>query len=89
MRNSLRGWIGRLLAVPVALEGTRRERIAATLAAMAAAFESLIADAPEQWSAVFFPIWPDLARPEAAATAAAASEAAAPKADATPNADAT
>ena len=93
---------GRLLAVPVALEGTRRERIAATLAAMAAAFESLIADAPEQWSAVFFPIWPDLARPEAAATAAAASEAAvvvaeaeagaeaaAPKADATPNADAT
>jgi lauroyl/myristoyl acyltransferase len=52
---------GRLLAVPVAAEGTRRERIAATLAAMATAFESLIADAPEQWSAVFFPIWPDLA----------------------------
>lgn len=51
---------GRLLAVPVAAEGTRRERIAATLAAMATAFESLIADAPEQWSAVFFPIWPDL-----------------------------
>src|SRR6266550_3839895 len=55
---------GRLLSVPVALEGTRRERIAATLAAMAIAFESLIADAPEQWSAVFFPIWPDLAGPE-------------------------
>lgn len=52
---------GRLLAVPVAVEGSRRERIEATLAAMAAAFESLIADAPEQWSAVFFPIWPDLA----------------------------
>lgn len=52
---------GRLLAVPVATAGSRRERIAATLAAMAAAFESLIADAPEQWSAVFFPIWPDLA----------------------------
>jgi hypothetical protein len=47
--------------VPVAAEGTRRERIAVTLAAMAVAFESLIADAPEQWSAVFFPIWPDLA----------------------------
>ena len=57
---------GRLLAVPVAAEGTRRERIAATLAAMAVAFESLITDAPEQWSAVFFPIWPDLAPPERA-----------------------
>ena len=52
---------GRLLAVPVAAEGSRRERIAATLASIAEAFESLIADAPEQWSAVFFPIWPDLA----------------------------
>jgi KDO2-lipid IV(A) lauroyltransferase len=52
---------GRLLPVPVASDGSRRERIAATLAATAAAFEDLIADAPEQWSAVFFPIWPDLA----------------------------
>jgi KDO2-lipid IV(A) lauroyltransferase len=52
---------GRLLAVPVASEGSRRERIAATLTAIATAFEDLIADAPEQWSAVFFPIWPDLA----------------------------
>ncbi len=59
---------GRLLAVPVATEGTRRERIAATLTATAAAFESLIADAPEQWSAVFFPIWPDLDAPAAAPT---------------------
>jgi lauroyl/myristoyl acyltransferase len=58
---------GRLLAVQVAVEGTRRERITATLAAMAAAFESLIADAPEQWSAVFFPIWPDLAGSDAVA----------------------
>jgi lauroyl/myristoyl acyltransferase len=52
---------GRLLPIAVAADGTRRERIAATLGAMAAAFESLIADAPEQWSAVFFPLWPDLA----------------------------
>ena len=52
---------GRLIPVPVATEGSRRERIAATLAGIAAAFEDLIADAPEQWSAVFFPIWPDLA----------------------------
>ncbi len=52
---------GRLLAVPVAADGSRRERIATTLARMAAAFEDLIADAPEQWSGAFFPIWPDLA----------------------------
>jgi phosphatidylinositol dimannoside acyltransferase len=51
---------GRLVEVPVATEGARRERIAATLAAEARAFERLISDAPEQWSAVFFPIWPDL-----------------------------
>jgi KDO2-lipid IV(A) lauroyltransferase len=52
---------GRLLPVAVAADGTRRERIAATLRAEAAAFEELIALAPEQWSAIFFPIWPDLA----------------------------
>ena len=27
---------------------------------LAAAFEDLIADAPDQWWAIFFPIWPDL-----------------------------
>ena len=47
--------------MPVAATGTRRERIAATLRAEAAAFEELIALAPDQWSAVFFPIWPDMA----------------------------
>ncbi|HUP55021.1 MAG TPA: lysophospholipid acyltransferase family protein [Methylomirabilota bacterium] len=63
---------GRLLPIAVAADGTRRERIAATLTAMASAFESLIADAPDQWSAVFFPLWPDLAgAPEAAASAPA------------------
>jgi KDO2-lipid IV(A) lauroyltransferase len=52
---------GRLLHVPVAIEGGRRERIGATLAALATAFEALITDAPEQWTGAFFPIWPDLA----------------------------
>jgi KDO2-lipid IV(A) lauroyltransferase len=51
---------GRLIPIEIAAEGSRRERIAATLRAEAAALEDLIADAPEQWSAVFFPIWPDL-----------------------------
>jgi KDO2-lipid IV(A) lauroyltransferase len=54
-------YAGRLIPVPVATEGTRRERIAATLTSLAAAFEDLIADAPEQWSGAFFPIWADLA----------------------------
>ena len=58
---------GRLLPIQTATDGTRRERIAATLRAMAVAFESLISDAPEQWSAVFFPIWPDLATEPATA----------------------
>jgi lauroyl/myristoyl acyltransferase len=50
---------GRLLPVRVATEGSLRERIAATLRAEAAAFEELITLAPDQWSAVFFPIWPN------------------------------
>ena len=33
----------------------------AFLAAEVAAFERVIARAPEQWWAIFFPIWPDLA----------------------------
>jgi lauroyl/myristoyl acyltransferase len=46
--------------IPAALDGSRRERVTATMTAMAAAFERAIATAPEQWWAVFFPIWPDL-----------------------------
>jgi hypothetical protein len=34
---------------------------------VARAFERVVEDAPEQWWAVFFPIWPDLAEPEVAA----------------------
>ena len=47
-------------AVPLPAEGTRRERVTAYLAAEARAFERHIAAAPEQWLAVFHPIWPDL-----------------------------
>jgi len=38
----------------------RRARVEAVLAEEARAFERFIATAPEQWWAVFFPIWPDL-----------------------------
>jgi phosphatidylinositol dimannoside acyltransferase len=54
-------YIGRLEPVDVAAAGSRRERATATTASIARAFERVVADAPEQWWAVFFPIWPDLA----------------------------
>ena len=75
LRGRARGgpaWVatsGRLDPVDVPAEGSRRERVTATMAAIARGFERIIEDAPEQWWAVFFPIWPDL---EAAAAAAAA-----------------
>ncbi len=51
---------GGLEAVPVPADGTRRERVTAAMSGLAAAFERTVATAPEQWWAVFFPIWADL-----------------------------
>ena len=59
-RAGLGRYRGRLQSVEVAAEGSRRERLSATLDGLARAFEAAIAAAPEQWWAVFFPIWPDL-----------------------------
>jgi lauroyl/myristoyl acyltransferase len=61
---------GRLEPVAVPPDGSRRERVAATTAAIARAFERIVADAPEQWWAVFFPIWPDVESGPPAAVAA-------------------
>jgi lauroyl/myristoyl acyltransferase len=47
-------------ALPFPTEGTRRERVSAYLRAEARAFEQRVARAPEQWLAIFHPIWPDL-----------------------------
>jgi lauroyl/myristoyl acyltransferase len=58
---------GKLIPIDVPAEGTRRERVTTTMTRLAAAFETLIADAPDQWWAVFFPIWPDLEEDAAAA----------------------
>ncbi len=61
-----RRYRGRLEAVAVPADGTRRDRLTAFLEAEAHAFERAIAPAPEQWWALFFPIWPDLAAGPAA-----------------------
>jgi hypothetical protein len=50
----------RIEQVALPAEGTRRERVTAYLEAEAHAFERFVAAAPEQWLAVFHPIWPDL-----------------------------
>lgn len=46
--------------IPMPAAGTRRERVTGYLEAEARAFERFVAAAPEQWLAVFHPIWPDL-----------------------------
>jgi KDO2-lipid IV(A) lauroyltransferase len=46
--------------VPGAASENRRDRLAAFLDAQARAFERAVADAPEQWWTIFFPIWPDI-----------------------------
>jgi KDO2-lipid IV(A) lauroyltransferase len=53
-------YVGRLDPIAVPAEGSRRERVTAAMTGLAAAFERIVAAAPEQWWAVFFPIWPDL-----------------------------
>lgn len=52
---------GKLIEIPVSSQGRLRERVTATLSEMARAFETLLADGPEQWFGAFHPIWPDLA----------------------------
>jgi lauroyl/myristoyl acyltransferase len=53
-------YIGGVERVDVPTEGTRRERATLATERVAQAFERRIEQAPEQWWAVFFPIWPDL-----------------------------
>ena len=69
VRRAGRGhYRGKLIAIDVPAGGTRRERVTTTMTRLAAAFETLIADAPDQWWAIFFPIWPDLEAGAGAAT---------------------
>ena len=50
----------RVEPIPFPTEGSRRERVSTYLEAEARAFERHIAAAPEQWLAIFHPLWPDL-----------------------------
>lgn len=59
-RAGLGRYRGRIDPLEIPAEGTRRERLEAMLAGEARLFESIVLDAPEQWWAVFYPIWPDL-----------------------------
>ena len=69
------GYRGRLVTLaPPPAQLPRRARVEALLAAEAAAFEDLVAAAPEQWWTAFFPIWDDVG-PRSRANARAASPA--------------
>jgi KDO2-lipid IV(A) lauroyltransferase len=68
-RTGIGRYKGRLEPVSAPVDGSRRERVTAAMTGIARAFERIVEDAPEQWWAVFFPIWPDLEREAAAAGA--------------------
>jgi KDO2-lipid IV(A) lauroyltransferase len=53
-------YAGRGTRVEMPEAGTRRERLAATTRNVAAAMETHLAIAPEQWWGLLSPIWPDL-----------------------------
>ena len=72
-RSKRDGFRGRLVTLPhPPADLPRRARVEALLAATAAAFEDLVAEAPEQWWTVFFPIWDGVGpRPRGRASAPA------------------
>lgn len=52
-------WVGHTVPIHPPIEGERRAAIRAILEAQARAFEGLVAESPQQWSTLFFPIWDD------------------------------
>jgi KDO2-lipid IV(A) lauroyltransferase len=50
----------RLERIELAATGTNKERLGSFVSAQVGAFERVIADAPEQWWTLFFPIWDDI-----------------------------
>jgi KDO2-lipid IV(A) lauroyltransferase len=60
-------YAGKLIHIAPPAGGSRRERVTAFTVAIAAAFETTLADAPEQWWGAFHAFWPDIALDAAAA----------------------
>ena len=61
VRRAGRGkYLGKLYGVVVPEGVTRREKSRVIVREEARLFERLISDAPEQWLALFHPVWPDL-----------------------------
>jgi KDO2-lipid IV(A) lauroyltransferase len=71
-------YLGRLYEVPVPVGTTRRERNRIMIREEAQLMERLISDAPEQWLALFQPIWSDLEGTPASPAARRPSKAAPP-----------
>jgi KDO2-lipid IV(A) lauroyltransferase len=63
VRRTKDGYRGRVDPIEVPQTGSRRERVTGYLQNQARAYERIIATAPDQWWAIFFPIWPDLVVP--------------------------
>ncbi len=59
-RTGIGAYRARLEPIAVPPSGPRRDRVTMTTQTIATAFERIVEDAPDQWWAVFFPIWPDL-----------------------------
>ncbi len=64
-------YVGHVVEVRPAGDGSRRQRLTELTANIAAAYEELLADAPEQWWGAAHPIWPDLAATPASTEVAA------------------
>jgi lauroyl/myristoyl acyltransferase len=56
-------YLGKVLPLATPEGSSRRERSRSMAREEARAFEHMIIDAPEQWLALFHPIWPDLEQP--------------------------
>jgi KDO2-lipid IV(A) lauroyltransferase len=60
LRDRSGDWAGHIERVEVPVEGGRHERVRTTLGREVAAFERLVARAPEQWWTLLFHIWEDI-----------------------------
>jgi lauroyl/myristoyl acyltransferase len=56
-------YLGKVWQMPAPVGANRRERMRSVARDEARVFEEIIIDAPEQWLALFHPIWPDLEQP--------------------------